>query len=316
MRLVYMMMFLLFAFIACEENVNQYAEIETEYNLFMIINTGNPYQAGIITKSYFGNGTDPNFNYVDPFVEDLQVRMWYEDTVKIFEPGLLTINQNTASESNIKVYEHNDCIIETNVAVELEVVLNEERRFRSYLLTPDTLQFIADLTDQILPPPEETHIIANWEGVSRQIIFLPRLKIWYRKTDFIDRYYYVPIAFTDYEGERIPVFSRGSAVTNISIPLTIVQQAMEDISAGDFRKSDYKIMKAFWEIAVFDENLSTYYAINVDAAEDFNVNLNSFRFSNVSGANGLFGAYHITTLPVRIDPDYIYSFGYVAGFPY
>lgn len=316
MRLNFSIIFLLLAFIACEENVNQFTEVDTEYNFFMIINANDPFQAGVITKSYFGDGIDPYFNYVDPFVDDLRVRLWYKDTVKIFEPGLLTVNPGTPQEDIINVYQHKDCRVGTNVVVEMEAILNTERSFGSYMHTPDTLQFQPNLTDQILPPPEETVIKATWLAIERDIIFLPRLKIRYRKSDGIDRYYYVPLAYTEVDGVEIPVFARGSDITNLAISLEVVQQAMEKISEGDFRKSDYTIMEAHWEISVLDENLSIYYAINVDADEDFSVSLNTFRFSNVSGAKGLFGSYAITNLPIKIDPEYIYSFGYNAGFPY
>ena len=300
---------------ACNDEVNQFLEVEPDYNIFMILQSNNYFQSGVITSTYFGNGYDPAVNYSDPYVKNAEVKLFYKDTVKIFHDGRIPVNIFDSEADTISAYYNSDCYIAPDEVVEFQAVINSTRTARSYVHMPDSLKFVLSLSDRVIPPLDKEEVFIQWQPVDREIIFLPRLKIRYYK-EGKEYFKIVPIAYAEREDTSFSVFPYGSSLYYYSYQMEVIDRAMNEISEGDFRKGDYKIMEAFWEVSVLDENLTTFYSANYGANANYDVSLNQIRFDNIEGAKGVLGGFTVSKLKLKIEPDYISSFGYEVGIPY
>ena len=310
----YILISLLFFIIACENEVDPVLDSISEVNMFFVIKADENQQAAIITRSYLGNGFDPSINYQNPFINNAQVRIWYKDTVKIFEEGKILLADSTDSTD---AYISNSCYIGVNTVAEMEALLPSGEVLKSYLHSPDTLNFDLANSDLIFPKLDEDYISVVWENLRRDLLLIPRLVIEYKVSGDPElKSYVVPIGYLEENGEEIKIYSIPMFRLSFGLDMQLINKAMADISGDDFRKENYTIYQAFWEVVVFDENLSAYITANSNIDEDFSVNTNTFLFSNIEGASGVFGSYLISRRRVIVDVEYIRSFDYKAAYPY
>lgn len=301
---------------ACNDDVNQFIDAEEDYRIFMILEAGNYLQTGVVSSTYFGNGFDPTYNYENPFVEGVILRLFFSDTVKIFNQGKIFSTLSNSERDTIPVYLNRDCFIKPDEVVEMEAIIGSNRITRSYVHVPDTIKFNNDFTDRIIPVIGKQSISVSWLPDNQDIIFLPKLKIWYIKKGVGEFYKTVPIEYKQIEDTLRAVFPEASSMNFYTYSLNVIERAMHEISEGDPEKSDYIIMRAYWEISSLDENLSAFYSANNDQGSSYDVTLNRTRFNNINGAKGVFGAFTVSEINVRINNDFITSFGYTVGIPY
>ena len=84
----------------------------------------------------------------------------------------------------------------------------------------------------------------------------------------------------------------------------------QKISEGDDAKNNYTILGGEVELFILEENLARYFASTETFKNSYSVKVYESIISNISGGKGVFGAYVKRTLPIRISPSYIRSFGY------
>jgi hypothetical protein len=313
MKKTFLISLTLFLF-SCNDQVNQFLEVDPDYNIFMILQSDNYSQSGVITSTYFGNGYDPTVNYTEPFVKNALVKLYYKDTVKIFSEGKVPVNMFSTDSDTISAYYNNDCYIEPDEVVELKAIINSERTAYSYVHMPDSVYFDLSVTDKVIPPLEKDELFVKWQPEERDVIFLPRLRFRYYK-DGKEYFKVVPIAYAEREDTSFSVYPHGSSFYYYTYSMENINRAMEEISEGDFRKENYKIMEAYWEVSTLDENLSTFYSANYGSNANYDVSLNRVRFDNIEGAKGILGGFTVSRLKLKFKADYISSFGYIVGIP-
>jgi hypothetical protein len=89
-----------------------------------------------------------------------------------------------------------------------------------------------------------------------------------------------------------------------------VNRAMTELSAGDENKGDYFILRAFFEIMVYDKNLSGFYLRTKKEPDSYSIRLDESDFTNIDGGLGVFGSYNKGGVGVLFTEDYVRSFEY------
>ncbi len=85
---------------------------------------------------------------------------------------------------------------------------------------------------------------------------------------------------------------------------------MEEISENDPQKENYRIKGVLFRLLMMNSNLAAYYSTQKTFFDEFSVRVSQPDFSNVTNGLGIVGAYSVSKLRVKINPDYVSSFGY------
>jgi hypothetical protein len=300
-------------FSSCEDNLNPFFEKENTYILNCVLKNDKSFQTALLSKSYFVDNFDPSSYNEDQSINDAYIRIFFDDSVKIFKDTLLSKSDN--SESSITSYFHNNFNTKPNTEYHLEAVLSDGRKISSTTTSPKPVAF-KYTSDALIPPPNKSSIRVSWNSEEEKLYTAARFKfIYFKKENGIDVRYEkeVPRAYALENGEYKAYYPEPSYDNSITVEMNAFDRSLREISEGDPNKKDYTILAFILEILVYDKNLTAYYASKTELGESFSITTNESDFSNINGGRGIFGSYIKQRKAVKFTLDYIHSFGYTPG---
>lgn len=298
---------------SCEDNLNPFFEKEDTFILNCVLKNDRAFQTALLSKSYFVDNFDPNSYNEDQSIKDAYIRIYFEDSVKIFRDTIVTKSDNSAN--TITSYFNDDFNTKPNTEYSLEAVLKDGRKITSTTTTPKTVSF-KYTSDALIPPPNKSSIRVSWNTEEAKLYTSARFKfIYFKKENGVDVRYEkeVPRAYALENGEYKAYYPEPSYDNSITVEMNAFDRSLREISEGDPNKENYTILAFILEILVYDKNLTAYYASKTELGESFSITTNESDFSNINGGRGIFGSYIKQRKAVKFTLDYIHSFGYTPG---
>jgi hypothetical protein len=298
---------ILLTLISCDEDFNPYGEYQEKFAFTCILRNDDNIQTATLFKSYL---TPPS----DPSVIGADVRIWYNDSVFVFKDSSITRTDTSRYTTPFSIYYSDQFSVDYNKSIELEVLLPNGKRLRSYSVTPRKFNF--DNESEVLVPPVSTNIIQiSWDDLETGIYFSSTFTIRYRQNingEIVEKTKIVPLRYVEQNGELTPIFPSPTAAPIVIYQLDAVSKALEEISAGDSDKGNYSIyQKISFSTTAYDLSVSKYISSTGGSFDDLTVSVNVADYSNVEGGFGLFGSYSKRDYTrLRFLQEYIESFGY------
>lgn len=314
MKKYLLLLFILVIFIcSCEDDLNPFVESEDTFILNCVLKNDRSFQTALFSKSYFVDNFDPSSNTDDHSIKDAYIRIFFKDSVKIFNDTLMANPSN--SSGNITSYFHNNFVTKPNTEYFLEAILKDGRKISAKTTTPEEVDFNGD-RDNIIPPEDKNFVRIGWERSEIQQYTAARFKFVYTKNEDgnIVRYEKeIPRKYALVDGEMKPFYPEPSYDSYISVEMNSFNKALEEISEGDDNKSNYTVYAFILEILVYDSNLTAYYASKSNLGESFSITVSENDYSNIVGGRGIFGSFIKQRSAIKFSGDYIRSFGYTPG---
>ena len=306
--------FIGFIFLSCEQDFNPYGDYFERYAFTCVLKSDQNYQVATLYRSYRPNGYDP-FTYTeDPSVVGADIRIWYNDSVFVFEDTSVVRIDTSRYKTPFKYYYNNKFIVGNRKTIELEVLLPNGKRLRSTSVTPGQINY-NDQSDVIIPAGGKSIIQIIWNTLDDGTFFSPRMVIRYKQNingEIVDKTKDVPYKYVNQGGIQVPVYPAPSASATIVYDLSAITKTLEEISAGDPNKQNYSILqKIIFSVDAFDLPTSRYVSSTGGTIDDLTVNVDVADYTNIEGGFGLFGSYSKKNYTrLRFMENYIESFGY------
>lgn len=312
MKLLYIILFAILFFAGCEDDLNPFADAEETFILNCVLKNDRPFQSAYFSTSYFVDNFDPLSNTEDHSIKDAYIRIFFDDSVKIFSDTLLTASND---ESSTTSYFHNNFFTYPDTDYELEAILNDGRKITATTTTPKEVRFLPT-GDTLIPPVNSNTVGVSWSSPNEQHYTAARFKFIYFKNENGNQVRYekeVPRAVIYENGEYEEYFPEPSYDSYIEVEMNAFDKALEEISEGDPNKENYTILAFIVEILIYDRNLTAYYASKAELGESFSITTNESDYSNIDGGRGIFGSFIKQRKAIKFSLDYINSFGYIPG---
>lgn len=310
----YFSLFTLLLFnISCEDDLNPFVKGDDVFILNCVLKNDRSNQTAFLSKNYFVDNFSPKSDTNDHSLKDAYIRIFYDDSVKIFSDTLLQKNEN--SNQKVTSYFNNNFLTKPNTEYELEAILNDGRRLKAVTKTPNKVSFLFS-SDDLIPPVNKNDVAVYWESADDQLYSAARFLFVYFKNENGKQVRYekeVPRAYVLENSRYVPYFPEPSYAKTIRVEMDAFNRALNEISEGDPDKSNYTILAFILEILVYDKNLTAYYASKTELGEGFSITVNESDYSNITGGKGIFGSFIKQRFAIKFSIDYIQSFGYIAG---
>lgn len=315
MKIILINTLILLGFIisGCEDNLNPFFQKEDTFILNCVLKNDRSVQTALLSKSYFVDNFDPSSYNEDQSIKEAYIRIFFDDSVKIFRDTLVSKSEN--SVNTITSYFNDNFSTKPNTEYNLEAVLNDGRKITSTTTSPKTVTF-KYTSDNLIPPPNKRTVRVSWNSEETKLYTAARFKfIYFKKENGIDVRYEkeVPRAYAIENGEYKAYYPEPSYDNSITVEMNAFDRSLREISEGDPNKENYTILAFILEILVYDKNLTAYYASKTELGESFSITTNESDFSNINGGRGIFGSYIKQRKAVKFTLDYINSFGYTPG---
>lgn len=307
--------------ISCSEDFNLKYEFEQQYVFNCIINGDTTYQFASISKTFDVEGYDPSVNKKDLTVRDAVINIFYNGNNYLLRD---TIVLNTDGSESF-IYYTNSLQPESNKTLSIDAAISDGTILKSSTTTPKAgnLTFFPEdvVTDYSIGHNTEGQTLF-WEITNPEnnnALFLPSLKIIYYKEENgndIKKEKIVPLYyFNSIDGEVLPFYPIVTEQTQITFDISVLNQAMNEISGDDTSKLSYKIASSLFELYLPDRNLAPYILTSQSFSDGYTVLLDQLDYSNIENGYGVFGSFYKKSLKISFDVNYLESFGYVLYSP-
>lgn len=303
-----------------EEPFSSKTDFVQRYILTCVINSDKDIQTATISGSYTVDGYDPYANTMDPVVENVDIRIWYRDTVFVMRDTVVERLDDSRYNTPYKYYYVNGLKPAIGEPLEIVATLSSGHKLRATTVTSSISNCYFGDGDQIIPSSDGARLLPTFnvywtfigDNTSRNM-FVPRLFIVYDKLENGVRVEYskeVPTEYLQDGDSYTPIYPIGQKSTLVHYNSTAIDRAMAEISEGDSNKQNYIIKKGLIQLLVLDENLSSYYGSLQLKSDGFTVKVDAPEYTNVEGGLGIFGAYKGYTWDIEVIDSYVFSYGY------
>lgn len=301
--------------VSCDESFSPVADFRERNILFSMINCDTTFQSVILSKSYKIEELEEYNDNEGKLIENADVKIWYRGEVFQFRDTVLSAASNTGLKYH--AYVNKELKPEPDEFLDIEALLPNGLLLRSSTKTPLNYSFYTTSTDMNVPSTKHpSYLFFEWE-YETNVYYIPKL--------FVEYYKYspgkatlltkeLPVDYLSNGVETSPYFAEPSQRNSISISMHIVEAGLKELSAGDPKKDNYRIMEIYFELFSMDRNLSAYIAATKNFSTDFTVKLDSPDYTNIDGGFGVFGSFSKKSLFLYYDRDYIESLGYLITY--
>ncbi len=306
--------FIGFLFLSCEEDFNPYGDYSERFAFTCILKSDQNYQSATLFRSYRPDGYDPLTYTEDPSVIGADIRVWYSDTVFVFRDSSVARTDTSRYKTPFSFYYNDKFFVGSRKTIELEVLLPNGKRLRSFSVTPGQISF-DDQSDALIPAGSKTSIQVMWNPLDDGTFFSPRMAIRYKQNingEIVSKLKDVPKKYVSQGNNLVPVYPPPSASATVVYELEAITKALEEISQGDPNKQNYSVyQKVLFTTAAFDQPTSRYVSSTGENIDDLTVSVDVADYTNIEGGFGLFGSYSLKNYTrLRFMENYIESFGY------
>ena len=297
---------------SCNEDLNPFGDHKEVYVLNCVLKNNVDFQSAYLSQGYFVDNFDPYSDTLDHTINNSHVRIWFNDSVKIFSD---TSFYSVSSNSNVTSYFHNEFSLLPDTDYEIEAVFNNGRKLRAKTKTPKKILFLNTSTP-IIPPEQKNTVSVKWNSKDQQLYMASRFTfIYFKKENGVQVRYEkeVPRTITNSGGKIEPFYPEPSYSSGITVQMDAFDFALREISEDDPDKTNYTILAFILEVLIYDRNLTAYYAAKTELGEGFSISVNESDYTNIEGGKGIFGSFIKQRKAIKFSHDYIRSFGYEPG---
>ncbi len=304
-------------FFSCEESFSPKGEFEQKYVMNFVIRGDSSLQIATLAKNYDVDGFDPYANSEDINLSKAEIRIWYKDTVYFMTDTILQRTDSSRYPFPVKAFKVSNFKPGFDEKIEVEALLTNGRRLFSETKIATELRFGYDSASAKIPALDGVQLRIPWTNTQRNLIYHPRLRIlYYKSSTGKTKIYFHEVAqnYFNINGVEIPNYPQPSKNYGVTFQQSAIDKAMQEISEGDDNKENYLIISAWFEVIIYDKNLSGYYTATNKSAGDLSIRLDESDFSNITGGLGVFGSYIKKGKSIIFDNAYIRSFGYKPSY--
>ncbi len=300
---------------SCNNTFEPNAVFRERYVLTGIMRSDTTLQIVTITHTYRPEGTNINpYSYTDaPYVIGAEVNMWYREKLYELRDTTLTRIDTTRYNEPVHCYYVNNLKPASNEYIDIEALLPNGLLLQSTTLTPaaDSLSFFDYNSDKVIPNQSlDNNINIAWKPLEK-VLYSPRMEIVYFKSGDPTKYLKeVPLFYYDDNGISTPIFPKASSASALTVNLSTITRALQEISAGDENKDNYSIVEMNVNVIAYDPFLSSYYSSIQAPTNGFVVTLDEPDYTNIQGGYGIFGSYIKRVHRITFTGDYLSQFGY------
>jgi hypothetical protein len=309
-----LILFIMIFLISCEDEITYKAEFKEEPVLYCIIDAEQNEQYAIVKKSF-----DDNTIVEENYIRDVQISLTTQ-----YQSITLSENEGDGVLFPKNYYYTNNFQPASGNSLSLRALFPDNSEVNSTITLPQFSLFFfevpSDAPELNIPLEKEfaSDFVLRWniKTVSENLAFLIVLYIDYSKLEGnaeITTRVEIPLEYVSEGDKLVPLYP---AVTNNSFQVLnqkSIDIILKKISVGDDAKNNYTILGGEVQLYILEENLARYFASTETFKNSYSVKVYETIISNINGGKGVFGAYVKRTLPVRISPSYIQSFGYLVN---
>ncbi|RJP59719.1 MAG: DUF4249 family protein [Ignavibacteriales bacterium] len=304
-----------FILLGCEENFSPKGDFEEKFALTCLVRGDTALQIASLFSSYDVDGYDPSVYDENPAYLGADIRLWYQDTVYIFEEN--TVFNPTNPDSLFHFY-YLDKFKPTGKGelLEIEATLRNGKRLRASCYTPGRFNYNTQETSNTIPPVNTSNVNIVWTTEDTDNFYVGRIKVKYFENiggTSTQKWLHLPVRLVDNNGELIPIYPVASKSRAVSYSMNAINHAFQSLSENIAKENITISTYGIVEVLSLDENLSRYYA-SILEDNKYTVRVNESDYSNVDGGFGVFGSLNRETKRITIQSDYITSFGYKVLF--
>jgi hypothetical protein len=290
-------------------------EFKNKYILTCILRSDTTVQTAVLSGSYNIEGYDPMENKTDPIIENADIRILIGDSVYIFKGAETARTDTSRYNSPIKYYYAKNMWLFSNREAEILAILPNGRKLHAVTTIPKPVTGDDANAEEVIPPSGRNFVIAGWTPISNpHTFYYPRFSLVYFRIEngvpvrYVKR---LPVRYVNSEGGKpAPIYATPTTASSYIIEMDAINRIMQEISAGDQNKENYVVLTVLAEIMTMDDNLSAYYSASKLLDNGFSVKLDQTDFTNIEGGLGVFASFANSKFVIRLDKDYIRSFGY------
>lgn len=300
----------------CKDDAfNPKGEFKDKYILTCILRSDTTVQTAVISRSYNTDGYDPMVNKTDPAIENADIRIWVGDSVYIMKDAETARTDTSRYNSTLKYYYAENLKLPNNKKAEILAVLPNGRKLHAVTTIPKPVTYDDANDNEIIPPSGRNYVVASWVQLSNpNTFYYPRFSIAYFKFEngvpvrYLKR---LPVRYVSSGGGKLsPVYATPTIAGSYIIEMDAINRTLQEISAGDPNKNNYVILSLIAEIMTMDDNLSAYFSASKLLDDGLSVKLDQTDFTNIEGGLGVFASFANSKFVIRMDKEYIKSFGY------
>lgn len=302
----------IFIFLSCEDDFNPFEQGEKEYILNCILKGNKSLQSAYLGESFYVENFDPNSDSTNHTLSNSYVRVWFDDSVKVFSDTLV---KSEKYNKDITVYKNDEFNLVPETEYQIEAVFNNGQKLYGTTKTPSKVKFLTT-SDKLLPPEARNYVKVSWGEPEEQVYTASRFAfVYFKNSNGIQTRHIktVPQETVKENGSNIDFFPEPSYASSITVKMNAFDKALAEISEGDPDKESYIILGFILEILIYDRNLTSYYAAKTELSEGFNITVNETDFTNISGGKGIFGSFIKQNFSIKFTHEYVRSFGYTPG---
>ncbi|MCB0745558.1 MAG: DUF4249 family protein [Ignavibacteriae bacterium] len=297
---------IIFSFLACEEEINYQGEFEENYALFCVINADSSKQTAMVKKNFSDKGSEEN-NYVQNVIINLSSKNKSE---QLKDTSLIDNNEVT------EIYYTDNFKPANGSKVEIRAEIPNGKILSSTIAVPYFTLFFFEESNLFIPDYDDpSRLFVGWSlhDGSDGLSFLTRLSINYivNKNGVETKHILaVPVEYIIQNDNKLPVYPQATRTAFQIYRQSIIDETLNEISAGDTSKSSYTIQSANFEVFIMEQNLANYSASIESFKNSFSVKVYEPVITNIDGGLGVFGAYVKRSMKINFEPSYVRSFGY------
>ncbi|MFI5237768.1 MAG: hypothetical protein ACHQLA_07520 [Ignavibacteriales bacterium] len=312
-RLLFLFITSLFI-VSCEEDFNPYGDYVEKYAFTCILKSDMSFQTATLLKSYRPDGFDPYSYTEDPSVIGADIRIWYNDSVFVFNDSSVARTDTSRYNTPFSFYYSSAFNVKPRKTIEVEILLPNGKRLHSSSATPGDIIY-NDQSDVIIPVGGKNIIQLIWNNIDDGTFFSPRMAIRYKQNingEIVEKEKDIPVEYIPEGNDFVPVYPAPGSYTTIIYNLDAIEKAMQEISEGDPDKQNYSIyQKVLFKLTAFDSPSSRYLSSTGGTIDDLTVSVDVSDYTNIEGGFGLFGSYSRKNYTkLRFLESFITSFGY------
>ena len=299
-------------FLSCEDSFDPFKESEKEFILNCVLKGNQSLQSAYLGESYFVEDFSPESDTGNHTLQNSFVRIWFNDSVKVFSDTLVQSEKNA---KNITVYKNDNFNLIPETEYEIEAVYNNGRKLHGITKTPKKVKFQTS-SDKLLPPETRNYVRVSWDSENEELYTAARYAfVYFKNTNGVQTRHIkaVPQEVVTENGNTTDFFPEPSYAKSLTVKMNAFDKALAEISEGDPDKENYIILGFILEILIYDRNLTSYYAAKTELSEGFAVTVNETDFTNIEGGKGIFGSFIKQNFSIKFTHDYIRNFGYTPG---
>ena len=295
---------------SCSESFQPDAPFKEQYVLNCVVRGDSAMQVATLAKTYSANGSDPLYNNVDPSLSGAQVFIKWKGKIFQMRDSSIARSDTSRYKGPSKFYYTNAFIPSYNDTVQITAVPQDGTLLTAKTKVPNGV-FFHTIPNYITPDIFTLGI--SWIETDGNCLFLPRLKILYKKRNEIPAVLHsleIPITTSVTADVTTPVYPAISQAAGIEYQRTLIDDYMRKVSEGD-DKDNYRFLSLQLDLLVFDQFLAGYISTTNGFLDNLSIRLDEPNYTNINGGLGIFGAYIYNNITVGFSDDYLIGLGYI-----